>query len=610
MYDLPRKVEEARINDYNPLLLYLWKANVDVQYIAETSMALTGYITAYVTKAEKSAMQSNFEDLSSTGTLYGKMWKFAKECLKNRESGTYEVGDNLRGDPLNEKSHTVQYAKLPTKRNRKLKTYAELKRMKPNSTDMFTPSLIDVHYPNRPDRLSSMCLHDFVAHIDWYDRDGAGEKTYRRLVKPRVIRHPKYKTSQKEQEQAYYYGLLLLFVPYTDESDLLEDGETPKTSFERRQNKGLLNHHAKLQKMLECNRRMREISDARKRKRLDPPKKEDEKKDDDDDEDVLLQGMAKSHLDRHLELDLDVDPVTLDKRLSMLNEDQCRVYEKISSHLLHKRDHEKGACKCSNLKPLQMFVSGVGGTGKSFLIQALRAFVKDTWPDLANASAVAAPTGLAACNVNGVTTYQLFQLPIEHDSKTALYWELPKETLKYLRQQLKNVKVFIIDEVSMVSSLNLTYIHLRLDEIYGGNEWFGARTMLFVGDILQLPPVTGAPVFQNIPSKILSLRIGCIGSTNIWKSTVVYDELTINERQKGDKLYTDMLDGVRRGFPSKQAISLLTQRVFDVPVLEKYEQLIREGKKPICLFSTRKACAEVNSDLLKTLDSEVIKIAL
>ncbi len=126
-----------------------------------------------------------------------------------------------------------------------------------------------------------MCLHDFVAH-----------GTLETGLKPRVIRHPKYKTIQKE---AYYYGLLL---PYTDESDLLEDGETPKTSFERRQNKGLLNHHAKL---LECNRRMREISDARRRKRLDPPKKEDEKKDDDDDEDVLLQGMAKSHLDRHLE---------------------------------------------------------------------------------------------------------------------------------------------------------------------------------------------------------------------------------------------------------------------------------------------------------------------
>ncbi len=123
--------------------------------------------------------------------------------------------------------------------------------------------------------------------------------------------------------------------------------------------------------------------------------------------------------------------------------------------------------------------------------------------------------------------------------------------------------------------------------------------MLFVGDILQLPPVNYAPVFQNVPSKVLTLRIGCIGSANIWKSTVVYDELTINERQKGDKLYTDILDGVRRGFPSKEAISLLTKRVFDVPVLEKYEQLKHEGKKPIYLFSTRKACAEVNSALLK-----------
>ncbi len=89
-----------------------------------------------------------------------------------------------------------------------------------------------------------------------------------------------------------------------------------------------------------------------------------------------------------------------------------------------------------------------------------------------------------------------------------------------------NVKVFIIDEVSMVSSLNL---HLRLDEIYGGAEWFGGKTMR---DILQLPPVNGAPVFQSVPTKVLSLRIG---SANIWKSTVVYDELTINERTKGTK---------------------------------------------------------------------------
>ena len=70
-----------------------------------------------------------------------------------------------------------------------------------------------------------------------------------------------------------------------------------------------------------------------------------------------------------------------------------------------------------------------------------------------------------------------------------------------------------------------------------------------MGDILQLPPVNGTPV-QQVPNKVISLRLGSIGSVNIWKEAVLYDELTIDERQKSDKTYTDLLDGVRRGFPS------------------------------------------------------------
>ena len=47
-------------------------------------------------------------------------------------------------------------------------------------------------------------------------------------------------------------------------------------------------------------------------------------------------------------------------------------------------------------------------------------------------------------------------------------------------------------------------MHLRLEELFGGNEWFGARNMLFVGDILQLQPaVNGMPVFEKIFPKII-----------------------------------------------------------------------------------------------------------
>ena len=87
VYDLPRKPEEAKVNDYNPLLLYLWKANVDVQYIAEYSLSLTGYVTSYVTKSETSGLQDVWADLASSGSLYNRLWRVAKNCFKNRKVG-------------------------------------------------------------------------------------------------------------------------------------------------------------------------------------------------------------------------------------------------------------------------------------------------------------------------------------------------------------------------------------------------------------------------------------------------------------------------------------------------------------------------------------------
>ena len=65
-----------------------------------------------------------------------------------------------------------------------------------------------------------------------------------------------------------------------------------------------------------------------------------------------------------------------------------------------------------------MFVSGVGGTGKSFLIETTKTLVNNIWPSNDLTCAIGAPTGF---NVGGVTIHRLFQLPIEHDSKTAGY---------------------------------------------------------------------------------------------------------------------------------------------------------------------------------------------
>jgi len=90
--------------------------------------------------------------------------------------------------------------------------------------------------------------------------------------------------------------------------------------------------------------------------------------------------------------------------------------------------------------------------------------------------------------------------------------------------------MFIIVEVSMVSSLNLAYMHLRLEELLGGNEWFGATCSLLVtfsnynlsmGCVMRL---------KKFP-KNLSYKLGC-QHVNIWRDCILYVELIINEQQK------------------------------------------------------------------------------
>ena len=55
IYKLPRSPKEIRINNYKPLVS-LWKANMDIKFIAESSLAIAQYVTGYVTKAERANM--------------------------------------------------------------------------------------------------------------------------------------------------------------------------------------------------------------------------------------------------------------------------------------------------------------------------------------------------------------------------------------------------------------------------------------------------------------------------------------------------------------------------------------------------------------------------
>ena len=63
-----------------------------------------------------------------------------------------------------------------------------------------------------------------------------------------------------------------------------------------------------------------------------------------------------------------------------------------------------------------------------------------------------------------------------------------------LHERLKDVRYFIIDEISTVSQELLVWIHKRLNQAFYNNDLnkpFGGQNVILVGDLAQLKPVGG-----------------------------------------------------------------------------------------------------------------------
>ena len=405
MYHITRTEGEVRVNDYNPLLLLLWKANMDIQFVSESSLALAHYVTGYVTKAERSNMSEVWQEVSESKTIYGRLWSFDLRMLRSRECGLYEASDLLLSDHLFEKSDAVRWIdiSMPHKRNHRLKDHSELLEMQsanPDSDNIFKENLCTTYYPNRPQELYDVCLHDFVANYDWYGKDSDGNRTYSKLGKPRLVNHKIFYPDMAEQREEYFYSLILLFVPFRNEASLLNSNETAEEAFQRLlpANEECHNHHSHLQAILKAKTNLKAIKKARQADALEEPVQNND--------DPELPGEAKLAMNDMCEMNANVgNDLSLDERVRMLNADQKRVFDNVTRHLLHQKQHEDRECTCNDLKPLRMFISGVGGTGKSFLIEAIKAFVDDLWSSTDLKCAITAPTGLAAFNVGGVTIH-------------------------------------------------------------------------------------------------------------------------------------------------------------------------------------------------------------
>ena len=117
-------------------------------------------------------------------------------------------------------------------------------------------------------------------------------------------------------------------------------------------------------------------------------------------------------------------------------------------------------------EPLHIFLKGNAVCGKSLLMRLIyqslfkilsyRSILVDKPKAL-----LIAPTGVAAINIGGTTTHTAFNIPVGHFGSNLP--PLSDKIKSSLRNRLSELKIIIIDEISMVSSNLLLYVHLRLN---------------------------------------------------------------------------------------------------------------------------------------------------
>ena len=233
-----------------------------------------------------------------------------------------------------------------------------------------------------------------------------------------------------------------------------------------------------------------------------------------------------------------------------------------------------------------IFLTGKAGTGKTTLLKEI---IKSTHKNCV----VVAPTGIAALNAGGVTIHSMFQLPFGGfipDNSTPQFLENSKfETKATLRRHfrmsglkksvIQNMELLIIDEVSMLRSDLMDAIDFMLQSVRRKNLPFGGVQVLFIGDLLQLPPIIRDDEWRTLRSYYKGKFF--FHSHVIQQNPPLYIELSKIFRQT-DEQFISVLNNLRNNQISQSDIQILNQFVqpnFDLKANKGYITLTTHNVK-------------------------------
>lgn len=242
-----------------------------------------------------------------------------------------------------------------------------------------------------------------------------------------------------------------------------------------------------------------------------------------------------------------------------------------------------------------IFFTGSAGTGKSVLLKSIIKALKLKYGP--GGLAVTASTGLAACNIGGITVHSFAGIGLGKGSVEDLIKTVRKNRKAVNRWN--SIQALVIDEVSMIDGRLFDKIDWVSRNIRRKHKLpFGGIQIVICGDFYQLPPVSKAEIrpdgTEHREEALFAFESESWKSSI--KSTIILKEVF---RQKGDQKFIDMLNDMRNGIvtPETEAEFLRLSRPLKCPA----------GIVPTELYATRFEVENANNIKLARLPGDARK---
>jgi len=201
------------------------------------------------------------------------------------------------------------------------------------------------------------------------------------------------------------------------------------------------------------------------------------------------------------------------------------------------------------------FIHGKAGCGKSYLLKRLEAKIAGCQ--------ILAPTNLASrIYRNGRTIHSFFYGAFDNlDEGYQNIQEITNKTISIrATNYVRNVKMLIIDEISMVRSDTFEMMNCIFQKVYNDKRPFGGIPVVLVGDMFQLPPIVSDKAVEEYLIKEY-------GGIYFFHSHVIQDnlptirlfEMTKSYRQINDADYVAILDSFRKPMTASQKVEVLNK---------------------------------------------------